>query len=152
MGRVFLVLLVTMISHSARAATAPSDCRDGARTLTLSRHMVCMSFDMDDVFAALGQRGGAISAANHLSEVRRHAQRALGLAPGRTQRMKPEEARVEILEYQMRFAEVYVAIARLELRLLTRPDLGDSPGADPETAQLAMQLQQLIGKGHQRFR
>ena len=152
MSRVFLVLLVTLISPSALAASAPSDCRDGARQLSLSRHMICMSFDMDDMFAALGQSGSAISAANRLSEVRRHAQQALALAPTRTQGMKAEDARVEILEYQLRFAEVYVAIARLEHRLLTRPDLGDSPGSDPVTAQLAMDLQQLIGKGHQRFR
>lgn len=152
MFRSISILLIGLFTPAVFAASAPDECRDQSKLLTLREHMVCMSYDMDDVFADLAKPASAAAVADHLREVRRHAQAAMAFTPSRLMALKPEQARIRNLEFQIHFAETYAAIARLEHRLLTRPVLGDTPASDPVTAQLALRLQQLIGEGHQKFR
>lgn len=152
MCRIFICSLLSLTASLAMAQSAPLECREQSKAMNLREHMICMSYEMDDVFADLGQPGADRLVADHLREVRRHAQAALGYSPSKLQNLKPEQARIRMLEYQIHFADTFAAVARLELRLLTRPVLGDTAASDPVTARLALRLQQLIGEGHQKFR
>lgn len=150
--RLFIFALAVLSSGLVFGSGAPSKCKDAGAPLSLRENMHCMGYYIDDAFADLGRPDRQKSAADNLREVRRHAQLALALVPQRFERLKAEESRIKALEYQIQLSKTLAALGTLELRLLTRPQTGDTAGSDPITAQMVMRLQQLIGEGHQNFR
>ncbi len=150
----YLLALVTvaLVGPTALATAVPNFCLDRINDLPLSKHMICMSYRMDEVYAQIHDPQKRREIADHLQAVRGHLQVALGLTPSKLARLNPSQARLGILDYQKTMAEALGLVARLESRLLVATNAGDSAATDLEVRELSMRLQQVVGIGHQKFR
>lgn len=145
-------ILTSLLSPMGFASAVPSYCLDRNVDLPLRKHMVCMSYRMDEVYALIQDPQKRREIADHLQAVRGHLQISLGLTPSKLANMNPTQTRLALLDYQKTMAEALGLVARLESRMLVQTNAGDSAAIDLEIRELALRLQQVIGIGHQKFR